>query len=287
MFHNNTFGFTRDDTTPTHLGSGSEEWISAEPSTDMSTPFQECTRSDSQSWISQATFSENIPQQEMLPRTDEASYGENLPWELESPEHYSFDTWQGRTDDREAPFQQIILGGVDFANRNASSAVLPEISSNTSNLCPSSSSAITLSDTLGYRSPLTFSNAYEDYGMAISSMESSITQLPQSDQIPVPTPINAPIIRTVYEPTTDLRNLPTPTVCWAQNPGSGEDNSTVAIQCSARSLKEPTAEDWDRLRAIVHSLYSRLSLIQIKDIIRDTYGFKIRRVRASQFGRDD
>ena len=51
---------------------------------------------------------------------------------------------------------------------------------------------------------------------------------------------------------------------------------TAVTLHNQRRLKEPTAQDWDLLRPIILVLYIKHSLKQVREILRNNYGLKIR-----------
>ena len=47
-------------------------------------------------------------------------------------------------------------------------------------------------------------------------------------------------------------------------------------ESSQKVPREPRSKDWDMLRPIVNALYSTLTLAQVKEMLKNEHGFKVR-----------
>ena len=77
-------------------------------------------------------------------------------------------------------------------------------------------------------------------------------------------------------PATALHMSPPPQPSEKCVTNSMEGQTVIAMDTSNRTLKEPSSNDWCMLRPIGYSLYTRHTLAEVREILKNNYGFKTR-----------
>ena len=87
-------------------------------------------------------------------------------------------------------------------------------------------------------------------------------------QVSALTATNAPAM------VVDLSQITEP--AFVRSIDSMDGGTVTGAGSSKRNLKQPSSSDWYMLRPIVHSLYTKHTLAEVRELLKNEYGFKTR-----------
>ena len=90
----------------------------------------------------------------------------------------------------------------------------------------------------------------------------------------------APVVPTICTHVTEATKPAGQTAVRPQSEGQMQTQLATLTRNLARALKEPTSEDWDRLRPIIWALTRKHTIVNVQDILRDKHRMRTRRVSS-------